>query len=63
MLPDARTPDERELHLFVLILVVMEDAPRQGTTFLNHINRQVLILVVMEDAPRLWSNASTTKAP
>ncbi len=36
----------------VLILVVMEDAPRQGDILTLKLETSVLILVIMEDAPR-----------
>ncbi len=54
MLPDPEALELKELGFDVLILVVMEDAPRlHGMSTMDNLIF-VLILVVMEDAPRLY---------
>ncbi len=52
MLPDESIHYHKDNTPNVLILVVMEDAPRRYMLCFNTVVRQVLILVVMEDAPR-----------
>ncbi len=52
MLPDQDSEEHLEAVSNVLILVVMEDAPRLNQIGIFTILTIVLILVVMEDAPR-----------
>ncbi len=52
MLPDPLQMLSSVLNGIVLILVVMEDAPRLDDSEIKEEDWAVLILVVMEDAPR-----------